>query len=1332
MKLIFTNKKNPCPICDNTSGKCRQSSEDQDYWQCMNYASARKGEIVNGYKCLGHTKDHVWGQFKVDNSQEWTDQQRAEWKQKKEQQKQRQAKEDDERRQRSFSVAERDKQYQALLAQLELHPEDKKDLVNRGFTQKEIELCGFKSVEKYQQLQSQFSELLPGITGNGRRLIISGAGYLCPIRNIDGLIIGIQIRLRSLPSSESGRYRWLSGYGQTLHLFPNGCDSSGELPLAVFRPEGETKGICLAEGTGAKPFLVSQRLNLFTIGAAGGQWASSPYLFKEILEKAEVEIGKKEITIFPDSGDIINPSVMSRWQRVITLLEKWGWTINIGWWGQIDKSHPDIDELKSYDLIKYITSKDFLAIVKLYQPKSKESETKEFDAEPQWKIKARNAWRKNRQFNADIKEDSEWCSFALPDANTMAFYKAGLGRGKTTRLRAWVEEWRKLEDVSFLCLGYRNTLLLQFCSDEKTLDGKKKGLGFYHLHEHDGMKMKSAPGEGIALCVDSLWQFSPHDFDNKIIILDEVKSVIKHLLHSSTVKNRDKIIRLFGEAIKRARQVVCLDGLMADWVVDYLHALAPEKKIIKAENTYTGKKSRVNFLLGSPTVDNKIKVNDRSPWLKILLEEAAIPAVCADSQIMIEALDRLLSAKGLNVLRVDSKTIAETHVKNFLSNCDKYIKENKPDALLYTPSAESGVDVSIPNYFTHHFAFFFGVIGIDGILQMTGRIRDNITKYLWCKSFVSKDEKQHSRSPFAEIIAKSTEEFLFENIDTLFNKSDGDLANKINEHLTGVILNSIDIHAKTSYIIQSGDNYEKSNLRECLRETLVQSGYKVVDCEIESEEDAKKKVSNANEEVKRQNSKDIFNAEKLPPDSANELNFDATWEERCKVIQAKLRGKLPGIDKTSTWTEDFIYLVKYENLNYIRNLENYWLFNHPDIAKLNSQDNLHWMARKSHTFIGNIKSQWLKIYALLEMDFKQFLNIDKEWSNESPELIKLLELSKKHSNSLGKHPGKSTPIQFLGNLLGLFGLKLKSRKDGKGKRLYQLDKEVLDDPIRQQVLACIETRFTEPRKEIDWQTTINQVRSILSENQPQVNTSSGLEITAPSPQFIYTNQLEGAVNISSNQIDSEKANQPEPYTESDLEVTAPSPQFIYINQLEGAVNIPSNQINSESANQTPLDLEEVAAPTAPSLQNVYTNQGEGAVDSSKTPAKLDVLSEEWLQPETLEDIATTLEVCPSQDDLAMLRGAFPASALQLAAKLLPPNKRSQIKQWVTNLNKLASKITLGSLCTYIGNEYRLMRLCRAKKLEIISIQGEEAVVSSEGWHDSITHRIPLLQLKLTT
>ena len=1100
-KFTPTRRGNPCGICEDTSGKCREH-RDGELHLCMSFADARLGEIQNGYKCIKPAKGGNWATFKFDNSQEWSEQERLEWQQRNQQRQQQQAKEGDERRRRSLSAVERDRQYQKLLESLTLHSDDRSDLLKRGFTHEQIQLSRFKSVERYQQLQTEFSEVLPGVTGDGKRLVVSSAGYLCPVANSDGLIVACQLRLRTIPTTESNRYRWLSGNGQTLHLYPDGCKPEGELPLAVFRPQGKPEGISLAEGTGAKPFLVSQRLNQLVIAAAGGQWASSEATFKLSLNQALVELGGvKELTVYPDAGDTLNPSVMSRWQRVIALVEEWGWSVKIAWWGQVDKSHPDIDELTDFNSVTYISPDEFWAIAKGNPVKQQ----KGFDPEPQWKIKARDAWRKNRQFRADIKEASQWCNFSRPGANTIAFYKAGLGRGKTTRLRAWVREWKQTEDVSFLCLGYRNTLLLQLCGDNK-------GLGFHHLHEHSGMAMKSAPSEGIALCVDSLWRFSPEDFDDKIIILDEVKSVVKHLLHSTTVRNRDKIISLFTEAIRRARQVICLDGLMADWVVDYLHSLAPEKQIIRAENTYIGEKPRVNFLMGTAGIDGKVKVNDRSPWLKYLLEESAMPAVCSDSQVMIEALDALLSAKGLNVLRIDSKTVSKENVKEFLLDCDDYIERCRPDVLLYTPSAESGVDVSIPNHFTHHFAFFFGVLDIDGILQMIGRIRDNIVKFLWCKSFVADDERQHSGSPFTDQIAKSINELLIGDIAT---SADGDnWLDVVGNHLKAIIANSIDQHFRTSCIVKSIQNYEKSNLRECLREVLVESGYRVVNCTLEKYEDAGKKTKEATEQVKRKNSADIFRAEKIAPELVDELKFDASWDERCKVIQAKLRERLPEIEESPVWNEDFIYLVRYGDRNFINNLENYWLFSHPEVAKRQSQDNLHWMARRLHTFIGNIKSRWARIRALLEMNFDQFLDPDKEWSNESAEVITLVELGKIHSNALGRHPGKATPIQFLGNLLSLFGLRLKSRKDREGKRWYHLDLEVLNDPIRKCALSCIETKLSRPKEKIDWEGAMNEAHGIQTENQPETQVEQALEVTAPSPQVLYTNQLEGAVNNS--------------------------------------------------------------------------------------------------------------------------------------------------------------------------------------------------------------------------
>jgi hypothetical protein len=274
-----TRRENPCPICENTSGKCREH-RDGEIYLCMSFADAGLGEIQNGHKCIKPANGGNWATFKLDNTKEWTEQQRLEWKCENQRRQQQKAKEDEARRRRSLSAVERDQQYRALLTELTLHPDDRADLVRRGFSHKQIELSGFKSVESYQKLQSEFSELLPGIGTGGKNLIVKHGGYLCPVRDIDGLIVACQIRLRALPTGESNRYRWLSTKEQTLHLYTTGFNPKAELPLAIHRPTGKPEGIALVEGTGAKPFLTSQRLNALVIGAAGGQFLSSESTLK--------------------------------------------------------------------------------------------------------------------------------------------------------------------------------------------------------------------------------------------------------------------------------------------------------------------------------------------------------------------------------------------------------------------------------------------------------------------------------------------------------------------------------------------------------------------------------------------------------------------------------------------------------------------------------------------------------------------------------------------------------------------------------------------------------------------------------------------------------------------------------------------------------------------------------------------------------------------------------------------------------------------------------------------------------------------------------------------
>ncbi|MHC5720372.1 MAG: hypothetical protein ACYTX0_52190, partial [Nostoc sp.] len=130
-------------------------------------------------------------------------------------------------------------EYRKLFDELEVNEEDKKEWRRRGLTNSEIELAGYKSIDRYQKLREKYSNLLPGISSGGN-MIMTDAGWLCPVRDKHGRIVAAQVRLRVIPTG-GGRYRWLSSRtktnpnGQSPHIYPQGAND-GELPLAVFYP----------------------------------------------------------------------------------------------------------------------------------------------------------------------------------------------------------------------------------------------------------------------------------------------------------------------------------------------------------------------------------------------------------------------------------------------------------------------------------------------------------------------------------------------------------------------------------------------------------------------------------------------------------------------------------------------------------------------------------------------------------------------------------------------------------------------------------------------------------------------------------------------------------------------------------------------------------------------------------------------------------------------------------------------------------------------------------------------------------------------------------------
>ncbi|MDJ0716804.1 MAG: hypothetical protein QNJ54_21740 [Prochloraceae cyanobacterium] len=220
---------------------------------------------------------------------------------------------------------------------------------------------GCKSVSQWQKLHSPVDDRLPGVREGGRSLLVRGDGILCPIANGTGKYIGWQVRLNN--PTDGQKYVWLAGERKRANR-PTSHLRSGELPIALYVPKTtiENNIIGLAEGIAFKPQIAANRLGIPFIGASGGNFARSEKLLKEYLDFLGCN-KSSQIVLFADAGAVNNPSVVHVYKKTIDLLESWGYTVKIAWWGQISKEAGDIDEIPTEKLekIEYISFKEFLS-----------------------------------------------------------------------------------------------------------------------------------------------------------------------------------------------------------------------------------------------------------------------------------------------------------------------------------------------------------------------------------------------------------------------------------------------------------------------------------------------------------------------------------------------------------------------------------------------------------------------------------------------------------------------------------------------------------------------------------------------------------------------------------------------------------------------------------------------------------------------------------------------------------------------------------------------------------------------------------------------------------
>ncbi|NEP14807.1 MAG: hypothetical protein F6K14_32360, partial [Symploca sp. SIO2C1] len=869
-----------------------------------------------------------------------------------------QAKKDEARANLALSEQQKHEQYSALLSELTLHPDDRADLIRRGFTNEQIDLSGFKSVENWQSLQGKYSNLLPGVS-QSNRFLLTGAGYLCPTKNAEGLIVGLQVRLRQLDSDWSGRYRWLTSRtkknpnGQSPHIYYKGF--APELPLSVHRPPSEPQGIALAEGTGAKPFLAAQRLNLIVIGAAGGQHASSPFQLKKALK---LWPSAKEIPILADAGSVSNKTVVGQYLRAAKLLNEWGYTPVFAWWGQITKNEPDIDELNGdrYEEIECLCVEEFKQLATEYGGYEETEESRKKYVLPIEELptvgfhKTRTTmqelkrvfhaldsetgkeWLQLRKFTPDHTINQKYFDWEPPKSGEGLAANSGLGTGKSY----WAnQKYLANPDDGAAIGGYRNVLLEQFCSNGHKLNGEHWNQIQGDLKANGELILLADPSSRVAGAVDSWGYFSPHHFEGKKIIFDEVESVARHLHHSNTAVSmyRETIKQRVTDALQGGDSFFLSDANLTDFTVEYFEKLSG-RKITKVKNTYTGNRGKIYLYDGSSRrrkatfkdvddglasfvdewIEFDVKTDDYSKLHKIMTElPPDIPIIItSDSQTKCETWDSMLSEKGRKVFRLDSTSSNTDLGREFLRDPKAFILKYGINTVILSPSAESGVSIdmreasliidsmesSMPSFFFYEFAFFFGVAATDTQVQFLGRNRDPETlKFVFCQQHSSLHKKIGFQNLTSGQLQQAFKEYTLDCASiSLSGLSEVERENKLLEKAIDLVKRSVDPHYEYECRVIAKDNFEREHPRLCLEYALRDSGWDVA--VIKGREDDIEDLREQQEKIQLAESERKYKSETLTQGETDKLarKLNKTPDERRQVSKSRLLQRLPGFE----------------------------------------------------------------------------------------------------------------------------------------------------------------------------------------------------------------------------------------------------------------------------------------------------------------------------------------------------------------------------------------------------------------------------------------------------
>lgn len=290
-----------------------------------------------------------------------------------------------------------------------------------------------------------------------------------------------------------------------------------------------------------------------------------------------------------------------------------------------------------------------------------------------------------------------------------------LGAGKThAMLRALAEQY---PDKLIIWVTTRNGLLYQ------TL-GRARSFGLSGEHYQDdvcGNRLLLEAGSSgiVTMSVDSFKSYAVGrvDWSNTIVVIDEFRSVRCEILKKS---NAHEIFPQFEAMLRESGTLVVADAFLSDCDRAILKPYRGRDRLIYQQKS---QQSPVKIKwIESITKDGLTGMSHEGVYLPLLdqfIEQGGRIAVAVDNCVAAKQIADYLISRGKRVKLICQETVETNGV--VLADPDSTIEAEQIDCIVYTPTAQAGLDIQTP--FDRGLLIANGVLSPCDMLQMLGRCR---------------------------------------------------------------------------------------------------------------------------------------------------------------------------------------------------------------------------------------------------------------------------------------------------------------------------------------------------------------------------------------------------------------------------------------------------------------------------------------------------------------------------------------------------------------------------------------------------------------------------------